>query len=59
MKDFFKTLWAKLWCSHQYRYLDTVKDQDLRSGYKFWADRHVCRRCGKIQTIERLERPRS
>lgn len=40
------------WCNHQWRYLDKVHDQDLRSGVKFWSERHICRRCHKIQTTE-------
>lgn len=55
---FLAKLWALVWCNHQYRYLDTVEDQDLRSGYKFWAERHVCRKCNKIQTIEKRDQAR-
>ena len=55
---FLRELWSKIWCSHQWRYVDTVQDQDLRSGYKFWSERYVCRNCGRVMTKELLEWPR-
>lgn len=53
-------LWLKslVWCDHQWRYLDTVKDQDLRSGHEFWSKRYVCRKCGKVETREQADWPR-
>lgn len=55
---FLRRLLDRFWCNHQWRYLDTVQDQDLRSGYKFWSERHICRRCNKIETRELLNQPR-
>ena len=40
------------WCDHQWRYLDRVEDQDIRSGFKFWSERWICRKCNKIETRE-------
>jgi len=56
--SWLRALWEKIWCNHQWRYVDTVKDQDLRSGYKFWSERYVCRRCSRMQTRELIDRPR-
>ena len=56
--SFLQRVWDKIWCNHQWRYVDTVDDQDLRSGYKFWSNRYVCRRCGRIKTEELLNKPR-
>ncbi len=47
-----------LLCDHQWRYVDTVQDQDLRSGYKFWSERYVCRKCSKVETRERMDMKR-
>lgn len=58
MKKLFKTFWEWLWCNHQWRYIDTVQDQDLRSGYKFWSERHVCRKCGRVMTTELRDQQR-
>lgn len=55
---FLRRLLDRFWCNHQWRYLDTVQDQDLRSGYKFWSERHICRRCNKIETRELINHPR-
>lgn len=49
---FLRWLFSLVSCDHQWRYLDKVHDQDLRSGIKFWSERHICRKCHKIQTIE-------
>jgi hypothetical protein len=58
MVKLLNRLLGYIWCDHQWRYVDTVQDQDLRSGYKFWSERHVCRRCGRTKTTELLNRPR-
>lgn len=58
MVNLWNWLKAHIWCDHQWRYVDTIEDQDLRSGYKFWAARYVCRRCSRFKTIEKRDDPR-
>ena len=41
-----------LLCDHKWVYFDTIDDQDLRSGTKFWSTRYVCRKCSKVETRE-------
>ena len=62
MVAFLKRIWAKIWsnvwCDHQWRFVDQIEDQDLRSGYKFWSERYICRRCSRIMTREITNWPR-
>jgi hypothetical protein len=54
---FLSWLGQKVWCEHKWRYLDTVKDQDLRSGHEFWSARYTCGRCGRVETREQTHTP--
>lgn len=58
MVNWLKALWGKIWCDHWWIYIDTVADQDLRSGYKFWSERRRCLKCERVQTLEMRDRPR-
>lgn len=51
--NFLQRLLRFFWCRHQWKYLTTVKDQNLRSGgYSHWSEVHVCEKCGRHETRE-------
>ncbi len=52
MVTFWQRVKAFFWCDHQWRFVKTIDEQDLRSGMKHRSAIYICRRCEKRQTLE-------
>ena len=52
LMDALRKLFEKFFCNHRWVYSNTVKEQNLRAGYKHWSEVYVCEKCGKHKTVE-------
>lgn len=50
----FRFIDQHLFCNHPvWSYIDTVEDQNLRTGHRHLSQRYRCAFCGKVETRER------
>lgn len=50
MKKFVQWLKDLLLCQHDWVLIDTVQEQNLRTGHVHWSNIYHCRICGKHET---------